>query len=279
MKINRFYPFLLLSIFCVTILVSCDSKEEGIPGPIVDYRDGYDGKANPRQVFENGMPTSINSMTIKTDKIGLVSQIVDGATSVKFEYLPMSDSSTYDVIMVIDKEDEEKSYGMSLDGKGFVNSASVNSDGSLVKWEFEYASGGYLTSVKKIVDGDLVKFYQLEWDKGNLVAMKTNYMTTNDTSDYNYSYVGHALPNKGAIMLWNSVYAIDIEELEYAYFAGILGKSTENLPIYSAGKNPMYSSAWILPRDIKWTLDKNGFPVEMRAKHLTEELDKVSIKW
>lgn len=109
--------------------------------------------------------------------------------------------------------------------------------------------------------------------------MKTNYMNTEDTSDYEYGYIDNALVNKGAIMLWNMVYAVDLEDLAYAYYAGILGKSSKNLPVYFSGKNPMYSSSLILPKDFNWTLDSDGFPTEMKVMRQKDELDRTSFKW
>lgn len=131
MKINRSFAFLVSVSLVFTTLVSCVSNDDEILIPDVDT--GYDGLANPKQVFENGMPKSINTMVIKTYNNGLVGQIVDRTTSVKFEYRPLFSSSSYDINMIVNKEDERKKYSTELNGKGFVGMATVLSDGSLNK--------------------------------------------------------------------------------------------------------------------------------------------------
>lgn len=276
MKINRYFAFFVaLSLGSATLMSCAGNDEEEIIEPEFEY--GYDGLANPKQVFVNGMPTSINTMTIHNYSNGLVGKIVDRTTTVKFEYIPRYSSLSFDVVMSVTKEDETKKYNMYLNGKGFITEASLYSDESLKRWEFEYASGGYLTSIKKEIDGRLDKFYLLKWDNDNLVEMKTNYLTTDDTTDYEYGYDSKA--NKGAIMFYNSVFAIDIDDLEYAYFAGILGMPTKNIPLYASGKNPIYSSALILPKDFKWSFNNDGFPTDMKIISGNNEVDEVSFKW
>ncbi len=62
------------------------------------------------------------------------------------------------------------------------------------------------------------------------------------------------IENKGCIMLFDETFSIDMDEMKYAYYAGLLGKATKDLPIECISGD--------LDSDVfEWALDGNGYPV------------------
>lgn len=64
--------------------------------------------------------------------------------------------------------------------------------------------------------------------------------------------------NKGNIMLFNTTFGIDIGAMKYAYYAGLLGKATKNLPVQFIDKNGNKTN-------FTWTVNSNGFPTTMTS--------------
>lgn len=57
-------------------------------------------------------------------------------------------------------------------------------------------------------------------------------------------------------MLFDETFGIDMDEMEYAYFAGLLGKATRNLPTERTeddGDSHTY----------EWTLNGAGLPIKL----------------
>ena len=60
------------------------------------------------------------------------------------------------------------------------------------------------------------------------------------------------LENKGCIMLFDDMFRIDMDEMEPAYYAGLLGRSTKHLPVsYKDDEDTC---------NFGWEFDDNGYP-------------------
>ena len=68
-------------------------------------------------------------------------------------------------------------------------------------------------------------------------------------------------------MFFDDTFDIDIEELQYAYYAGLLGKATKHLPVRSIDEKNEVST-------FRWTLDSNGYPTRF-----SEGDDTKRISW
>lgn len=61
-------------------------------------------------------------------------------------------------------------------------------------------------------------------------------------------------------MLFDTTLGIDMDEMEYAYYAGLLGKAIKNLPVKCVddeGNVENYS----------WKLNSTGYPTQMKSEH------------
>lgn len=59
-------------------------------------------------------------------------------------------------------------------------------------------------------------------------------------------------------MLFNTTFGIDIGAMKYAYYAGLLGKATKNLPLQLIDKNGNKNN-------FTWIVNSNGFPTAMTS--------------
>ena len=59
-------------------------------------------------------------------------------------------------------------------------------------------------------------------------------------------------------MLFNTTFGIDMGAIRYAYYAGLLGKATKNLPVQLIDKSGNKNN-------FTWTVNNNGFPTAMTS--------------
>ena len=59
-------------------------------------------------------------------------------------------------------------------------------------------------------------------------------------------------------MLFNTTFGIDMGAIKYAYYAGLLGKATKNLPVQLIDKNGNKNN-------FTWIVNSNGFPTAMTS--------------
>lgn len=72
-------------------------------------------------------------------------------------------------------------------------------------------------------------------------------------------------------MFFGGGLGIELDDLEYAYYAGMLGKATKHLPIYNLDKNNDKIS-------FEWTINKGGFPTKVVIKD-EEDVDQILFVW
>jgi len=68
-------------------------------------------------------------------------------------------------------------------------------------------------------------------------------------------------------MLFDATLGIDMDEMKYAYYAGLLGKATKNLPksnVDEEGETTTFT----------WTLNDSGLPTKM-----TDGYDTYTFSW
>lgn len=61
-------------------------------------------------------------------------------------------------------------------------------------------------------------------------------------------------------MLFDTTLGIDMDEMQYAYFAGLLGKATTHLPVRLVGNEGEEES-------FTWHLNASGYPTSMVRSH------------
>lgn len=83
-------------------------------------------------------------------------------------------------------------------------------------------------------------------------------------------------------MMFDELLDVDMDEMIYAYYGGMLGTATKHLPLrmhtpYGHDSQGFYFSDY----DFKWTLNSNGYPTELIVKRPGEGTweDRYSFAW
>lgn len=111
----------------------------------------------------------------------------------------------------------------------------------------------------------------IKYQDGNIVE------TTTTKAGYSNSYkifytsesVLSPIVNKGCLMLFDYTLGIDMDEMEYAYYAGLLGKATKNLPVKLVANENRIDN-------FTWTLNSNGYPISSKRNL---EFASYSFEW
>ena len=247
------------------ILSSCSNKNdddwiiEGWPDPVT---------IDLSKVFTNGMPKEVDSMTIQTDDNGLVTGIKTKEETVSFKY---NNTKTRvivipNVFMKVERNGKATVYIMYLNNNGFVRECMIEQKENTKEdtWRFTYNDNDQLTNI--IHSADDYKKFTLTYKDSNISEIETKTIvsqtTTRKKDTCKVAYTSTATPtpivNKGNIMLFNTTFGIDIGAMKYAYYAGLLGKATKNLPVQLIDKNGNKNN-------FTWTVNSNGFPTAMTS--------------
>lgn len=244
---------------------SCSNKNdddwiiEGSPDPVT---------IDLSKVFTNGMPKEVDSMTIQTDDNGLVTGIKTKDETVSFKY---NNTKTRvivipNVFMKVERNGETTVYVMYLNNNGFVRECMKEQKENTKEdtWYFTYNDNDQLTNITH--SADINKIFTLTYKDGNISEIETKTIlspaTTKQKDTCKVAYTSTATPtpivNKGNIMLFNTTFGIDMGAIRYAYYAGLLGKATKNLPVQLIDKNGNKNN-------FTWTVNSNGFPTAMTS--------------
>lgn len=247
------------------VLSSCSNKNDddliidGWPDPVT---------IDLSKVFTNGMPKEADSMTIQTDDRGLVTDIKTKDETVSFKYNNTKTRAIAipNVFMKVERNGETTVYRMYLNNNGFVRGCmrEQNENTKEDTWRFTYNDNDQLINI--IHSADDYKKFTLTYKDSNISEIETKTIvsqtTTRKKDTCKVAYTSTATPtpivNKGNIMLFNTTFGIDIGAMKYAYYAGLLGKATKNLPVQLIDKNGNKTN-------FTWTVNSNGFPTTMTS--------------
>lgn len=239
-----------------TMMASCskDNSDE----PEQKMVNGTD--INPRNVFPLGLPKKLSKIVLTLNEKGQLVQFSqpnsnDRAT---FEYKDVALGSTQapQVILTETDEPDKHVYELYLNRDGFVTHAKethYSNDHIIGKatWDFAYNADNQLKDVKCSADK---KHIVLEYQNGNVV--KTTTTTAGEPTEVTTITYATAsirpIENKTGVMLFGATLDADFDNLEVAYYAGLLGKPSKNLPLQSEKSGDKAT--------FKWTLDGNGNP-------------------
>lgn len=239
-----------------TMMTSCskDNSDE----PEQKMVNGTD--VNPRNVFPLGLPKKISEIVLTLNEKGQLVQFSqpnsnDRAT---FEYKEVALGSTQapQVILTETDEPDKHVYELYLNQDGFVTHAkethySNDHIAGKATWDFAYNADNQLKDVKCSADK---KHIVLEYQNGNVVkTTTTTVVKPTEVTTITYATASiRPIENKTGVMLFATTLDADFDNLEVAYYAGLLGKPSKNLPLQSekSGNKATF----------KWTLDGNGNP-------------------
>lgn len=238
-----------------------DDNNNGVIGPGGEAPSGV--APIPSQVFPNGMPASVGDMAITKDAQGRVTKIFGTTESYTFEYPAASRAEAqYDVIMTCVESyggyTETTTFNILLNDKGYARYALEVYDpkegDAPDEWWFEYNADGQLSQMKRS-EGDETTV--LTYTNGDITSVTTT-DREGDVDRSTISYGNSPMANKGCIMLFDATFDTDMDEFAIAYYAGMLGKATKNLPVkcQDADSPNEYE-------EFVWKLNGNGFPTEL----------------
>lgn len=231
------------------------------------------------RIFTTGMPKVVNGYTIARNEQGQVYLMKKsrGRDKVIFEYKAanLANSNAPDVVMTVTDDDDKKVYNLFLNNNGYIRHCDEieYERGESPKrqvWDFEYNAAGQLSKVVSSEDG--YETTTITYRDGNIVRTSVVSGMSGIEKDrhdifYTSNTVATPILNKGNVMFFDDTFDIDIEELQYAYYAGLLGKATKHLPIRSIDEKNEVST-------FRWTLDSNGYPTRF-----SEGDDTKRISW
>lgn len=240
----------------IAMMASCskDNSDE----PEQKMVNGTD--VNPRNVFPLGLPKKISKIVLTLNEKGQLVQFSqpnsnDRAT---FEYKDVALGSTQapQVILTETDEPDKYVYELYLNQDGFVTHAkethySNNHSVGKATWDFAYNADNQLKDVKCSADK---KHIVLEYQNGNVVKTTTTTVgKPTEVTTITYATAStRPIENKTGVMLFATTLDADFDNLEVAYYAGLLGKPSKNLPLQSEKSGDKAT--------FKWTLDGNGNP-------------------
>lgn len=246
-----------------TMMASCskDNSDE----PEQKMVNGTD--VNPRNVFPLGLPKKISELVLTLNEKGQLIQLAEPNDDerITFEYKDVALGSTQapQVILTVTDEPDKHVYELYLNRDGFVTHAketrysnketrySNNHSVGKATWDFAYNADNQLKDVKCSADK---KHIVLEYQNGNVVKTTTTAAgkpTEVTTITYATASI-RPIENKTGVMLFATTLDADFDNLEVAYYAGLLGKPSKNLPLQSEKSGDKAT--------FKWTLDGNGNP-------------------
>ena len=272
MKKFFYLSSLLFAFLACPLLTSCGDDDDDNGG-----NNGTEngGVVNPRNVFTAGLPKQVNGFDIHTNSQGLVTSI-EGTDpeegryiTITFEYLQQTkgDSDT-DVIMTINEGDDYTTIcSMELNEQGFVSYCyeeefSPYDEPSYQSWKFEYTKDGHLNKMTRSEGNNEVT--AITYENGDITKVRTASDDDNEESVtkvfYTNSKIDEMIPNKGCIMLFDETFDIDMDEMKWAYYAGLLGKATKHLPLLiidDEGDEVEY----------RWKFNKNNMPLSFGSSY------------
>ena len=272
MKKFFYLSSLLFAFLACPLLTSCGDDDDDNGG-----KNGTEngGVVNPRNVFTAGLPKQVNGFDIHTNSQGLVTSI-EGTDpeegryiTITFEYLQQTkgDSDT-DVIMTINEGDEYTTIcSMELNEQGFVSYCyeeefSPYDEPSNQSWKFEYTKDGHLNKMTRSEGNNEVT--AITYENGDITKVRTASDDDDEESVtkvfYTNSKIDEMIPNKGCIMLFDETFDIDMDEMKWAYYAGLLGKATKHLPLLiidDEGDEVEY----------RWKFNKDNMPLSFGSSY------------
>ena len=235
---------------------------------------------NPKTVFTGGLPKSAVGMTIRTNEKGQVATLQRSYEKATFEYIEPTTYATNlpNVIMTVENSEEKtvSTFLLFLNKNGFVTHSDEttfyksNSDDKRIHgtWDFTYNNDGQLLTMSTLYDNDDVgEKTNIIYNNGDIFAISREHNNGREKETcrayYTSPSVSSPIPNKGCIMVYGSIIMdITLEGMEYAYYAGLLGKANKNLPVRVVDyDNDTY--------DITWTLNSAGYPISLNDGHKT----------
>jgi len=278
MKNNyKFFAMGLISLIGLS-LASCSDDDPQGPENV--------GEPTTGNVFTKGLPSNVDGATFTTNEKGQLTKIVDGTSSITFEYGTFTPSRASNFTVLMKERDSEypnegSDIYMEINKQGFVSYAYQvyldNREGEADEWWFEYNNDGQLTRLKRSEGGD---DFKIAYANGNITSV-TESDEDGDHTEYTISYTNteykNLVANNGCVMLFDDFFQIDMDEMGMAYFAGLLGKATKNLPMGYIENSKEGGSSYTYEETYHWVFNANNLPIKFWSSDYG--YDAVTFSW
>ena len=290
---NKIIPVIVSMSLCLGF-IACDDNDEN------DDSVNTSIVVNPAKVFTGGLPKSVSGMSISQNKDGLVTSITtDEGEKAVFEYFPgtRAEASIKSArITVTDENGDMTELNLQLNSDGYVKYCkSIDHAGipdtDEFTWKMKYDADSHLIEMRRSEGGGEIT--NITYKDGDVIKTSTRYTTDSDingdgvidsndewkyqaTIDYVTTGVTVPIKNKGCLMMFDELLDVDMDEMIYAYYGGMLGKATKHLPL--AGHYTYDNSGNTTEQNFSWTLNDNGYPTELLIGS-EEENERYTFAW
>lgn len=281
-KFLKFLPVAVVAVAAVS-LTACSDDDDDNNGNGSGNDQGNSGTHSTENVYVNGnIPASVGIATIKTNDNGQVTEIASQYEKVTFEYgnfTPSRADHNYTVLMKV-RETEDPADGsdfyIEVNEQGFATYVyqvyTDIEDGTDQMW-FEYKDG--LLIKARRTDGASDETFTVTYSNGD-IATVTKQESDGDHSTYTFNYT-NTVENKGNIFLPDEMYEIDLDEFEVAAVAGLLGKTSKNLPMGYEEVSVEGHSTYTYTSVYHWEFNSDNLPVKFWENNDT--YDVMTFTW
>ena len=272
---NKIYTFMLSALMAIA-LVSCGSNDEtDTPQP---------APVGPKRAFTK-VPKSIAGSEFKTDASGRLVGFSGGSETYAYtlDYNTKANKGKNEPDVVITQTEDGLIWTITkvfLNEKGYVKHAEMQQYDKDKKpyppysYDLTYNADDHIQTVIE-TDKNRKSITTISYKDGDIVSCTDKIGTETNTyvTHYTSKEVTTPIVNKGGLMLYD-LFGVDIDELEIAYFAGMMGKPTRHLPLG-------YSLNGKKQNTVTWKLDKEGYPIQYKEVLHSERdhTSSVAIVW
>ena len=245
---------LILALLACVGMVSCGDDESFIVG-------------KPSNIFSNVSPKIVGKYSIYYDEQGRVSMVTErGEYTFRkafFDYSPADRDCDVRIDITEENYGEMISLHVSLNKNGYAEYVSEIEDNRIDQdWKFEYNSNGQLIKMVRSEGGS--ETTTVTYQDGDITKVERKSKFNDSGTNSTIEYGTEKIENKGSVMLFDEMLCIDMDEMGFAYFAGLLGRPTSHLP--QSNKSIDYSSGGYkitTYKSFSWSLDANRLPVSV----------------
>ena len=244
---------IILALLACVGMVSCGDDDTFIVG-------------KPSNIFSNVSPKIVGKYSIYYDEQGRVSMVTErGEYTFRkaiFDYSPADRDCDVRIDIAEENYGEMISLHVSLNKNGYAEYVNEIDDDDIEEWKFEYNSNGQLIKMVRSEGGS--ETTTVTYQEGDITKVERKSKFYDSCTSSTIDYGTEKIENKGGVMLFDEMLCIDMDEMGFAYFAGLLGKPTSHLP--QSNKSVSYSSGSskiTTYKSFSWSLDANRLPVSV----------------
>ncbi len=154
---------------------------------------------------------------------GFLTQIAGDNLTITYHYNYATGTEGSDVYVRMDDNGDIDEFEVTLNSQGFAQKVVQRSGDNVYTKTFEYDADGHLTAMN---DDRNEREYTLTWAGGDLTKV---YWRSTDGDEYTYTYTYGDKLNSNCLLFYYTTYDVDIDEVQYLYYAGLLGTAPLHL--------------------------------------------------